>query len=273
MVLYLWGHGMIKGALFLSAGVLIHREGSVDEFELRGRGRALVKTGILFTLAGLALAGVPPFTLFRGKSVMEEAAGAIGYTWVAWVFLFASILTGGAVLRAAGRIFLGLGREAGVERHGAVEKPEKETHGAPGETPLVMIAPIAALLALSLLLGVAPRVEMLAKGAADRFQSYDEVWAVVLHGATPAPLPTPPPTPTSAASILYAVGGAVGAILLAVAALTSSKWNAPRPVERLADMISIRLQELHSGHVGDYVAWIVIGVAVLGGVFALVLVP
>jgi multicomponent Na+:H+ antiporter subunit D len=273
MVLYLWGHGMIKGALFMGAGVLIHREASVDEFELRGKGKALKPTGILFALAALALAGVPPFALFRGKSVMEEAAGAIGYTWVAWVFLLSSILTGGAVLRAAGRIFLGLGREAGVERHGAVEKPEKETHGAPGETPFVMIAPIAALVVLSVLLGVAPRVEELAEGAAHRFQGRDVVWAVVLHGAPPSPLSLPPAAPTSTASILYGVGGAVGAILLAIAALTSAKWSAPHPVARLADIISIRLQKLHSGHVGDYVAWIVIGVAVLGGLFALVLVP
>jgi multicomponent Na+:H+ antiporter subunit D len=272
MVLYLWGHGLIKGALFLGAGVLIHREGSVDEFELRGRGRALKKTGVLFTLAGLALAGVPPFALFRGKSVMEEAAGAIGYTWVAWVFLLSSILTGGAVLRAAGRIFLGLGKEAGIERHGPVETPEKETRGAPGKTPFVMIAPIAALIVLSVLLGAVPRVEELVRGAAHRFQGRDEVWAVVLHGAPPPPLALPPPTPTSAASVLYGVGGAVGAIFLAVAALTSSKWSAPRPLERLADALSIRLQKLHSGHVGDYVAWIVIGVAVLGGLFALVLV-
>jgi multicomponent Na+:H+ antiporter subunit D len=31
----------------------------------------------------------------------------------------------------------------------------------------------------------------------------------------------------------------------------------------------LRFRALHSGHVGDYVAWFVLGLAALGGLFAL----
>jgi len=147
---------LIKAALFLAVGILLHRLGSVDEFELHGRCRGLRKTGILFALGGLALAGAPPFGLFTGKALIEEAAGRVGHGWIAGVALFSSVLTGGAVLRATGRIFLGLGRPEGLEEEAPVETPRPETRGASGRTPVIMIAPIIALLTLALLLGTLP---------------------------------------------------------------------------------------------------------------------
>src|ERR1700759_4744665 len=38
---YVIGHGFTKGALFMLVGVLLHRFGTVDEFDLHGRGREL----------------------------------------------------------------------------------------------------------------------------------------------------------------------------------------------------------------------------------------
>ncbi len=71
-------------------------------------------TAALMALGGLALASLPPFGPFLGKTVIDEAASAAGHGWVVAVMVFASALTGGAVLRASGRIFLGLGRRARV---------------------------------------------------------------------------------------------------------------------------------------------------------------
>ena len=50
-------HAFVKGALFLGAGIILHRLHSVNETWLHGRGRRLRVTGVMFTLAALGLAG------------------------------------------------------------------------------------------------------------------------------------------------------------------------------------------------------------------------
>ena len=104
---YVVGHGLVKGALFMCAGVLLHRFATVDEYELHGRGRALPVVGVLFALGAVLLAAAPPFTTFQGKSLLDASASGGGYGWLVAVFVLVSALTGGAVLRVAGRVFLG----------------------------------------------------------------------------------------------------------------------------------------------------------------------
>jgi multicomponent Na+:H+ antiporter subunit D len=272
-ILYLFGHGLIKAALFLAVGILLHRTGSVDEFDLFNRCQHLPSTGILFTLGGLALAGVPPFGLFTGKALLEHAGAEAGYVWVAWTALFASLVTGGAVLRSAGRIFLGLGKPEGLEEEAPVETPELETHGAEGRTPAVMIAPIIALLTLALLLGVLPWIPGFYEAAAERFQEREVIADVVLHGTAAPPLAGRPGGPEvyTASSILYAVSGTLGAILLALTSIFYDFSAIPGPLGRAIGAGNRALEAFHSGHVGDYVAWITVGVAVLGGLFGLIL--
>src|SRR5207244_1687806 len=113
VAVYALSHGLVKGALFLGSGILVYRFASVDEEAMRGMGRATPVTGVVFLLGGLALAEVPPFGTFTGKSLVEDAASSAGYHWVPWVFGITAAVTAGAVLRATGRIFLGWGpREA-----------------------------------------------------------------------------------------------------------------------------------------------------------------
>ena len=49
--------GLVKGSLFMSAGMLLQPFSSVDEIELRGRGREWPWMGIVFAIAGLGLSG------------------------------------------------------------------------------------------------------------------------------------------------------------------------------------------------------------------------
>ena len=109
VALYVFSHGAAKGALFLCTGILLHRLGSVDQLALRGRGRIMPWTGAMFVLGGLALAGLPPFGTSLGKGWMEEGMHTLNQGWAAWVFTLAAALTGGAVLRAAGWVFVGWG--------------------------------------------------------------------------------------------------------------------------------------------------------------------
>src|SRR5579884_2712899 len=110
---YLVGHGLTKAALFMCAGVLLHRFATIDEYDLHGRGRELPVVGVLMGLGALLLAALPPFTTFMGKSLLEEASSAVGYNWLIVVYIFVSAMTGGAVLRVAGRVFLGWGPTEG----------------------------------------------------------------------------------------------------------------------------------------------------------------
>ena len=73
---YVAGHALVKAALFLCVGIVLHRLGSVNETWLHGRGRRLRVTGVVFTVAGLGLADMPPFALLLGTGWIEESGSS-----------------------------------------------------------------------------------------------------------------------------------------------------------------------------------------------------
>ena len=95
------GHAMVTAALFLCTGIVLHRLRSVNETWLHGRGRRLRATGVIFTLAALGLAGLPPFATYLGQGWIAGTSDAHGMTWITVLLVFASALAGAA--RAAGR--------------------------------------------------------------------------------------------------------------------------------------------------------------------------
>jgi multicomponent Na+:H+ antiporter subunit D len=87
---------------------------------------------------------------------------------------------------------------------------------------------------------------------------------VVLRGATQSAVSVPH-TAASTASYLYGAGAVLGALgVAAVGVLRLSSLRTVRPAFAW-------LRALHSGHVGDYVAWLTTGIAVIGTAFALTL--
>ena len=101
VAVFIVGHGLTKAALFMICWILLHRFGTVDEYDLHGRGRAVPVAGVLFVAGGILLAAPPPFTEFQGKALIEGASSEAGYGWLLAVFAVVSALTGGR--RAAGR--------------------------------------------------------------------------------------------------------------------------------------------------------------------------
>jgi multicomponent Na+:H+ antiporter subunit D len=228
---YLLGHAGVKAALFVGAGALLNRYETVDEHELYGRGRTMPVAGSIFLLGGLGLAGLPPSGTWAGKAVIEEAGGppvlALG--------IVASALTAGAVLRVWLRVF----RAAG-DPHPDSRSPE-EAHHEDAETrfrlsrlPWTMLVPGVILALAGLLLGVLPGTVF--GHAVDAFTGR----------------PTPMPHPWTAAGL---AGGLASTVLAAGVAVLGVRGRIPR--------IAF-LHRLHSGHVGDYVAWLVAGVTVFG---------
>jgi len=238
--LYVLGHAGVKAALFAVAGILLDRYGSVDEKELHGRARELRAPAVLFAVGGLALAGLPPFGTALGKAVSEEAAG--GPFTVLYVLV--SAVTAGAVLRVAARVFLGLGprpeEAAQAETKGTGEEPE--THGRLGRLPDTMVVVPAVLLAAALTAGAVPGFAGLVSDAVSE------------AGSGGAVVTTPRWT---AAGVLLGLLSTALAAGLAALAVTRPHVTAPHawtgPVRRL-----------QSGHVGDYVAWLVAGAALVG---------
>ena len=84
VAVYVVGHALVKAALFLCVGIVLHRLGSVNETALHGAGRNLRATGVVFTVAAFALADLPVFATYLGKGWIEDSAGARGRSGSPW---------------------------------------------------------------------------------------------------------------------------------------------------------------------------------------------
>jgi multicomponent Na+:H+ antiporter subunit D len=267
------GHALLAGALLLCAGIVLHRRASVHETALHGQGRLLRVTGAVFAVSALGLAGLPPFASYLGLSWIAASATARGLGWVTVILVFSSAVTGGAVLRVAGGVFYGLGDPPSEDRQMAGQASEegRETDQERRRTPLSMIGPAAVLTALALALTFVPGLGHAVQGMAERVQDQAGYGRAVLSG-THVTHPVTPFAPGAAVStvagVLTGVGSAACALVLAGLALYGRRlrWsgtNAP------AGMRLIRpLEAVQSGISNDYVTWIIVGVACIGGVLA-----
>ncbi len=271
--LYVIGDGFVKAALFLSVGILIRRVGDADELRLRGRGGRAPIAGVVFVGAALLVAGVPPFGSFLGWSLLVRSAGDVGYAWLPAVLTVGSIVTGGTLLRAAARIFFGWGDAddplLSIEPPPAEEEPELDGSRI---SPVVLFGPALVLLIVGAGLAFTPRLAERSTQWAQRLEDRPTHAAEVLAGKLP---PVGAPVPLHAGFAPYAYGlvslalacglGLVGLYRRRLPALL--RHSAGRVLEPPVHV----LKGLHSGIVGDYVAWLTFGAAAVGGLLALLL--
>ncbi|MHB1987224.1 MAG: complex I subunit 5 family protein [Acidimicrobiales bacterium] len=270
---YVVGHGLVKAALFLCVGIVLHRLGSVNETALHGRGIELRFTGILFVLASLGLVDLPPFATYLGAGWMGDSAVAHGAAWVTAVVMVSSILVGGAVLRVAGGVFYGLGDAPPEDEHMKIEASEEtsETDAGKGRTPLTMVLPPVVLVALALVVGVLPHLGPVIERAVLQFQDQIGYNASVLGGAHvphPVGLTAPGSTGVTDLSLASSLGTVAGALVLAWFGLYRRRLpllgRSHEPTARYLHAV----EGLQSGIVNDYITWLVVGVACIGGVLA-----
>ncbi|RFS83830.1 NADH-quinone oxidoreductase subunit D [Actinomadura spongiicola] len=292
------GHAGVKGALFLGAGALLNRHETVDVRELRGRGRGMPVTGITFLVGALCLAGLPPSGLFAGHSVTEHAVLDVGWWWYTPLSVAASALTAGAVLRVWLVVWQGA-RTTPAPTHGPDhgsdydrgasrgDPPEAghedpETRVTLGSVPWTMLTPGIVLLAAGLLAGLLPGGPV--ARAAEVFADRAAYAGLLLDGHLTHPSP-PPADPWTVPGL----GGSAVTLLLAAAVAAAHHRNrhrthgqtghrtrrgtgrrAGRPMAGVVSAVRSaagwgigRLHALHSGHIGDYAAWLTVGVTVL----------
>ncbi|HSU69148.1 MAG TPA: proton-conducting transporter membrane subunit, partial [Tepidisphaeraceae bacterium] len=264
--LYVIGHGMVKGALFIVAGILLHRFGTVDEQELQGHGKRIPWVGVLMFVGAMGLAGIPTFGNFFGESRIDDALDDHGLSWVSYVLMLSGILTAGAVLRFATRVFLGWGeRKKTSGGEGGPHIPMKrETEGHSRRTPATMFLPAVFLLSFSIVVALNGRLRAGIESSAELLENSAGYHALVLSG-TPLPFPKhdlsgefPP--------VWRELLTAAVAVLLALAALFPSKLGkAGDSISNTLAMLLKPVRVIHSGRIGDYIAWFVFGVACYGG--------
>ena len=93
-------HALMKAALFLAAGAIFYRVGTVQLKELAGIGRKMPLTMAAFTIAGFGLVGTPGTSGFVSKWYL--ALGALDKGW--WVLVFLIVGSSLIALVYVGRV-------------------------------------------------------------------------------------------------------------------------------------------------------------------------
>ena len=145
-MLHVLFHAIIKAALFLSAGAVIHKTSKEYVYELRGIGKSMPITMWCFTIVSLALVGIPPtggfiskWYLAMGSIGMGSLFGLIGVG----VLLISALLTAGYLITIFASAFF----PGAKFDYGTVVKTEPAK---------LMVVPLIVLAGLSLILGMFP---------------------------------------------------------------------------------------------------------------------
>ncbi len=259
---YVMGHGAIKAALFMGAGILLHRVSTVDEFELHGRGKQEPWIATVFLAGAAGLAGMPPPGTSAGDSLIHEAAKHAGLEFTRWISFAAAVLTSAAIFRATARVFLGWGPAGGQSPGGAPKTEEKrETTSGHEQVPLSMYIPPLLLGFVGILLGFVPGLTRGALHEAARFTDSASYAARVLAGIPSVAAPPDLPIRMNALSGLMCMSSG---LVLGIAHRRSAK------LRKVGEALTFPLELLraaHSGHVADYVVWLMFGTAACGCVW------
>jgi multicomponent Na+:H+ antiporter subunit A len=143
MIVFLFGHALYKGALFMLAGAIDHETGTRDVNRLSGLRSAMPASAAAALLAAMSMAAVPMLFGFYGKELFYEALA----TEPTQVLLIASVITS--------MIFVAVAILAGIKPFiGEKVSTPKHAH----EAPITLLFGPVILAGTSLILGVLPSV-------------------------------------------------------------------------------------------------------------------
>ncbi len=145
-VLYVLHHIVVKANLFLVAGAIARAGGSFHLREIGGLHRTAPLLALLFAVPALSLAGLPPLSGFWAKFVVVRASLGAGHVVLGTVALVVGALTLYSMLK--------IWNEAFWKSPTALSTRSASRWRAEGRARWAMLAPIAALAALTLTIGL-----------------------------------------------------------------------------------------------------------------------
>lgn len=136
---HLTTHAFMKALLFLGAGNVIHMlHGTTEMDQMGGLSKRLKATNWMFLIGVLAMSGIPPLAAFFSKDLILDVEFHTGHTIFFTLAVITSILTAIYLTRAYLLAFQG---------------PELKDHSHVHEAPKVMLIPVAVLTGLAALGG------------------------------------------------------------------------------------------------------------------------
>jgi multicomponent Na+:H+ antiporter subunit A len=145
---FIVGHSLYKGALFMVAGSVDHEAGTRDVLQLGGLRKLMPVTAAAAVVAAISMAGIPPMLGFIGKELVYEAA--LSATLIPVVLIILAVMANIAVVASSAIVAI-------RPFYGEEKKTPKHAH----EAPVSMLAGPVVLASLGLMIGLFP-------GLADR---------------------------------------------------------------------------------------------------------
>jgi NADH-quinone oxidoreductase subunit L len=262
-IFHLMTHAFFKALLFLSAGSVIHAMGGEQDMRNMGGLRKHIPwTFGVMAVATIAIAGIPPFAGFFSKDeILWKAYSSGPNGWMFWAIgLVTAFMTSFYMFRLLFMTFWGeLRRGEGAPAHAqddlhashqanvkhahathatgsSPHAHDDHGHGAPHESPRIMLGPLVVLAVLSIVGGWVGWPQAL--GGSNRFEKYLEPvfeHHAVVEGAAHAPAGTLAHGEVSAANKEVATPGGTSQ----VAERARTETHGEEGTERLLTGISI----------------------------------
>jgi len=161
-------HTLSKALLFLAAGYMIYRAGSMEISALEGMGKKMPLTCLAFTIGVFSLVGLPPFIGFPSKFLIVRAALATKETYfivLLGLALLGTVIEGAYFFRIIQVLYF---------------KGEKSNPGRE-EAPVVALIPMFIFVVLIVVVGIYPKLvnEVLNSAASEFLNRLDYIGSIL----------------------------------------------------------------------------------------------
>jgi len=147
-VAHLANHTIMKGCLFMAAGAFIYKYGLWDIRNFEGLGKKMPYASAAFTLAAIAMIGVPPSAGFVTKLFLILASLHSTDVFYGYAYVFVAVILLSSLLNLV--YFWRV-----IERMYFVKTEEELTGGVKeSDAPMSMLMPMLLLAALSIVIGM-----------------------------------------------------------------------------------------------------------------------
>lgn len=143
-IFHIFSHAFMKSTLFLAAGAMIMRTGKKNISDFKGIGKQMPLTMISFTIAALAMIGIPPLNGFISKWSLSLGALEAGQPYYVVVLLISSLMNSVYYLPIINTAYFGVADDT------------QEAKSKITEAPARMVFPVAILGFGCLLLNLFP---------------------------------------------------------------------------------------------------------------------